>query len=156
MADPGGMSLIVRVVTRWLFGLVLVFGLAVALYGHVTPGGGFAGGVIIACAFVLATLAFGAKQGPAAWMKRWASSLDAMGALAFLALAFLGYLSGHFLQSWVGPKPELFQLGSSSWMVLLNLAILLKVGAGLFAGFMAVVSFGMAGESAGGTEAKSR
>jgi multicomponent Na+:H+ antiporter subunit B len=155
MADPAGMSVIVRVVVRWLFAFVLIFGFAVALFGHVSPGGGFAGGVIIACAYVLATLAFGAKEGPAAWMKKRASTLDAMGALALLALAFLGFLSGHFLHSWIGSEPELFELGSSTYIVLLNLAILLKVGAGLFAGFMAIVSFTGAATDADGTEAKS-
>ena len=32
----------------------------------------------------------------------------------------------------------------------------MAVGAGLFAGFMAIVSFGMVGREADGTEAKSR
>ena len=140
MDDQGGMSTIVKVVTRWLFGLIVVFGLAVALFGHVTPGGGFAGGVILACGFVLATLAFGAKQGPAAWLKRAASSLDATGALAFLVVGLLGFTAGHFLQRWIA-LGEPFTLGSTWFVVLLNVAILLKVGTGLFAGFRAIAMF---------------
>jgi multisubunit Na+/H+ antiporter MnhB subunit len=146
MSDDQGMSPIVRVVTRWLLGFVLIFGLAVAAFGHLTPGGGFAGGVIVACGFVLATLAFGARRGPAAWLGRLASTLDATGALAFLALALLGFLAGHFLAQWTGRSPELFRLGSAPSIVLLNLAILLKVGAGVFAGFVAIVMFGRATE----------
>lgn len=140
MDDAGGMSTIVKVVTRWLFGLVIVFGLAVALFGHVTPGGGFAGGVIIACGFVLATLAFGVRTGPAAWLKRAASSLDATGALAFLVIALLGFTAGHFLQRWLD-LGEPFTLAGSWFLVLLNLAILVKVGAGVFAGFAAIALF---------------
>lgn len=141
MAEEQGMSVIVQVVARWLFGLVILFGLAVAFYGHVSPGGGFAGGVIVACGFVLATLAFGGRRGPAAWLRKHASTLDADGALAFLLIAFAGYAGGAFLASWVRQNPALFEVGSSTFIVLLNLAILLKVGAGLFAGFIAIAAF---------------
>lgn len=140
MSDHDGMSQIVRVVTRWLLALILIFGLAVALFGHLTPGGGFAGGAVIACAFVLATLAFGTRRGPAAVFGRAASTLDASGALAFLVLALLGYVGGAFLHQWAG-RGELFTLGSTPSLVLLNMAILLKVGAGLFAGFLAIALF---------------
>jgi multicomponent Na+:H+ antiporter subunit B len=140
MSEPQGMSPIVQVVTQWLLGLIVVFGLSVALFGHLTPGGGFAGGVVVACGFVLATLAFGARTGPAAWMKRHASTLDASGAWAFILIALLGYVTGHFIQRWLA-LGELFTLGSTSFVVLLNVAILLKVGAGLFAAFAAIAAF---------------
>ncbi len=56
--DPKeGMSLIVKTVNRWLKGFILLFGIYLVLYGHLTPGGGFPGGVVIACAFMLITLA---------------------------------------------------------------------------------------------------
>jgi multicomponent Na+:H+ antiporter subunit B len=152
MSEPEGMSLIVRVVTRWLFGLILVFGLAVALFGHLTPGGGFAGGTIVACAFVLAVLAFGGARGPGAVFARWASALDATGALAFLALAILGYTAGAFLHQWTG-RGAAFTLGSTPSIVLLNLAILLKVGAGLFAGFLAIALFEQAADPEKGADA---
>ncbi len=48
-----GMSMIVKTVTRWLKGPILLFGIYIVLYGHITPGGGFGGGVIIASAFIL-------------------------------------------------------------------------------------------------------
>ena len=57
-----GMSMIVRTVTRWLKGPILLFGIYIVLYGHITPGGGFGGGVIIACSFILITLALGEKM----------------------------------------------------------------------------------------------
>lgn len=149
MSDGPGMSLIVRIVTRWLFGLVLIFGLGVAFFGHLTPGGGFAGGVAVACGFVLATLAFGAKSGPAAFMTRAASTLDAAGALSYVALGALGYTAGHFLHQWVR-QGDPFTLGSTIPLVAINLAILLKVGAGLFAGFAALVAFGRLSEDGPG------
>ena len=140
MRDTEGMSIIVRVVTRWLFGLVLVFGLAVALLGHLSPGGGFAGGVVVACGYVLTTLAFGARTGPAAPAGRAAAVLESIGALGVVLLAAGGWLAGHWFEQWLR-RGEPFTVGSTPFIVFCNLAILLKVGAGLFAGFLALAAF---------------
>jgi multicomponent Na+:H+ antiporter subunit B len=141
MNDGPGMTVIVRVVTRWLLGFVFVYGLGVALYGHLTPGGGFVGGVVVACALVLSILAFGKEQGPGAAFAKLASTLDAAGAIMFLGIAIFGYLAGCWFDNWIGVgKP--FTLGSTWFVVLMNVAILIKVGAGAFAGFLAIVAFG--------------
>jgi multicomponent Na+:H+ antiporter subunit B len=135
------MSLIVRVVSRWLLGFVFVYGLGVALYGHLTPGGGFVGGVVVACALVMSILAFGGKQGPGAALARVVTTLDAAGALMFLLIAVMGFAVGCWFANWIAlGKP--FTLGSTWFVVLMNVAILLKVGAGAFAGFLAIVAFG--------------
>ena len=47
------MSKIVRTVANQLMAFVLVFGLYVIMHGHVTPGGGFQGGAIIASGVVM-------------------------------------------------------------------------------------------------------
>lgn len=138
--ESDGLSVIVQVVARWTLVLILVYGLGVAFFGHLTPGGGFAGGVVIACGFVLATLAFGGRVGPAAAFYRWVASLEALGAMTFLGMGALGFTAGHFLQAWT-PRGTAFTLASAPFVVILNLAILLKVGAGLFAGFMVLVLF---------------
>ena len=54
-----GMSLIVKTVTKLTLGFILLYGIYVALTGHLSPGGGFAGGVIIALSFIHIMLAFG-------------------------------------------------------------------------------------------------
>lgn len=54
-----GMSLIVKTITRLTVGLVIIYGLYLILRGHISPGGSFAGGVIIALAFVQLMLAYG-------------------------------------------------------------------------------------------------
>ena len=54
-----GMSLIVKVITRLTVGLILLYGIYIVLHGHISPGGGFAGGVIIALSFVNLMLAYG-------------------------------------------------------------------------------------------------
>ena len=57
-----GMSVIVRMVTRLTAWVIFLYGIHIVLNGHLTPGGGFAGGVIIALAFVHSVLAFGKDE----------------------------------------------------------------------------------------------
>ena len=76
----GGMSPIVKTVTGWVKGFILVFGIYIVLYGHLTPGGGFGGGVILAMAFVLLTLAYGKDESLRRLPYGVASELDSVGA----------------------------------------------------------------------------
>ena len=46
--QAGGMTLIVKTVARIVAGFILLFGIYIVIHGHVSPGGGFAGGIIIA------------------------------------------------------------------------------------------------------------
>ena len=55
-------SLILRVATRVLFPVLLVFAAFMMLRGHNLPGGGFVGGLVAASAFVLYALAAGVKE----------------------------------------------------------------------------------------------
>lgn len=150
-SDRDGLSVIVQVVTRWILVLIVVYGFGLACFGHLTPGGGFAGGVVIACGFVLATLAFGGRAGPAAAFHRRVAALDAAGALVYLGMAAIGWTAGHFMLAWT-PRGADFTLAGAPFLVVLNLAILVKVGAGLFAGFVALVVFDRAVAASGDGE----
>ena len=55
-----GMTLIVKTITALLIGFITLFGFYIVLTGHISPGGGFAGGVILAAGLLLVILAFGA------------------------------------------------------------------------------------------------
>lgn len=55
-------SLILRVAARFLVPLLLLFSLFMLLRGHNLPGGGFVGGLVAACAFVLYALAAGVEE----------------------------------------------------------------------------------------------
>jgi multicomponent Na+:H+ antiporter subunit B len=55
MAD----QVIVRVVTKMSIPFILLFGFYVITHGELGPGGGFQGGVVLACAFILFALVFG-------------------------------------------------------------------------------------------------
>lgn len=56
------MDVIVRTVVKGLFPFIILFGLFVTFHGHMTPGGSFSGGAIIASGFALIAVAFGIKD----------------------------------------------------------------------------------------------
>ena len=133
-----GMTLIVKTITRLTVGLILLFGIYIILHGHVSPGGGFAGGVIVALSFVHLMLAFGKDVAISRVSKNLASNLESIGALMFLSIALLGFLGGSFFLN-ILPKGTPFNLFSAGIIPLCNIAIGIKVGVGLFAIFLALV-----------------
>ena len=133
-----GMTLIVKTITRLTVGLILLFGIYIILHGHLSPGGGFAGGVIVALSFVHLMLAFGKDVAAARISKNMASNLESIGALMFLSIALLGFLGGSFFLN-ILPKGTPFNLFSAGIIPLCNIAIGIKVGVGLFAIFLALV-----------------
>ena len=74
--SPKGMTPIVKTVVRFAMGIVFMFGWYIIIYGHLTPGGGFAGGTILACGYVLLTLAFGKEVSLAKMSDKAASIID--------------------------------------------------------------------------------
>jgi len=133
-----GMSIIVKTITRLTVGLILLFGIYIVLHGHLSPGGGFAGGVIIALSFVHIMLAFGKDAALYKLPSSIISNLESIGALIFLSIALLGLLSGNFFVNFL-QKGKPFELFSAGTIPLSNIAISLKVGVGLFAIFLALV-----------------
>ena len=133
-----GMTLIVKTITRLTIGLILLYGIYIVLHGHVSPGGGFAGGVIIALSFIHLMLAFGKEVALRRLNEARISLLESSGALAFLSIALLGFLGGYFFVNFLN-KGVAFDLFSAGTIPLSNIAICLKVGIGLFAIFMTLV-----------------
>ena len=141
-----GMSLIVKQVTKLVAGFIFLFGAYIILYGHLTPGGGFAGGVIAACGFILMVLAFGREFVAAFISDRSLTVWDCIGALGFLAVGIAGYFGGVFFYNFLA-KPATFKLWSAGTLPLSNIAIGVKVAAGLSGAFVALTLFRIAGPS---------
>jgi len=131
-----GMTVIVKTVSSWVKVLIFLFGIYLILFGHVSPGGGFAGGVVLASSYVLLMLAFGRKLVEENLPLPVASRLDCLGAFLFALIAVLGLVTGgaffaNFLfQQYLPGEP--FDLVSGGTIPLSNIAIGLKVGASLF------------------------
>lgn len=145
--DEHGMDVIVRTSARWLKGFIVVYGANVVLHGHLGPGGGFAGGVIIACGFMLVCLAGGATQATSVFSRRAASTLDCVGVLVFLALGCIAMArpAGAFLENLIAtPETARFELLSGGTIALANVALGLKVASSLFLVFIALAAFRVA------------
>ena len=135
-----GMTLIVKTITDFVVAFIVVFGAYIVLYGHLTPGGGFAGGVIIACAFILLLLAHGSDAAFAVLPEKVAHIFDSAGALAFLIIGWVGVTGGFFFLNVFG-RGEMFRLLSSGMILPLNIVIGFKVGSSLFLVFAALAMF---------------
>jgi energy-converting hydrogenase B subunit I len=135
-----GMSLIVKTMVRFLIGFILLFGVYIVLTGHLSPGGGFSGGVILAAGVLLVVLAFGATALRERLGHKMAMTWESLGALGFLGVALLGFVAGSFFASFVAPVSG-FRLLTGGAIPVANLAIGLKVGAGLFGAFLMLAAF---------------
>jgi len=141
-----GMTLIVKCITQLMAPSILVLGIYVVFHGHLTPGGGFAGGVLMAGSFVLLILAYGSDKVKSDSFKNRASLLESLGIFLFLFIAIMGFLQGSFFKNvfneWLpGESGELWSAGI---IPLCNIAIGVEVAAALFAIFitLAVLKFG--------------
>ena len=124
------MTFIVKTVTRLTMGFILIYGVYIAVSGHLSPGGGFAGGVIIALAFIHMTLAFGKD----AVFKRLQPGMLRI-IISMAGLAFLGMVMAPF------PGLRAARCASEIAMPLCEAAI---VGFGIFAIFISLVLLGKA------------
>ncbi|MHC4069055.1 MAG: MnhB domain-containing protein [Planctomycetota bacterium] len=131
-----GMTVIVKTISVWVKMIIFLFGIYIILFGHLTPGGGFAGGVILAASYVLLMLAFGREFVQESLPRKLASKLDCVGALMFMFIAILGLVfSGTFFVNFLYQKylpGEALNLISAGTIPLSNIAIGIKVGASLF------------------------
>lgn len=132
--DPDG-SFILSTSADLLFPLLLMVGFYIILHGHLTPGGGFQGGVILAVAFFIPLLAR-----PGTRVNHGGISLiEGLSGAAFIIIGLLSLYQGDaFLQ----PMLDQGQLGaliSAGTLPLLYLAVGLKVGAEL-AGLLAHIA----------------
>lgn len=129
--DPDA-GFILKVAADMLFPFLLVLGAYIIVHGHLTPGGGFQGGAILAAAFFIPILA-----SPASPLDhRMSSLIEGFAGAAFILIGLIGLFGkGAFLAPMfgVGTVGELFSAGS---LPLLYLAVGLKVGAEL-AGLLA-------------------
>ena len=94
-----------------LFPLIVLFGLYIIIHGHLSPGGGFQGGVIIASAFLLLFLARGNNYSLNHRTVTLFESLSGAGMilLGILGVWTLGLFFGNFLP--LGSMGDLFSAG---------------------------------------------
>jgi len=120
-------SLVLYTGCRFLFPLILVFGSYIFIHGHLSPGGGFQGGAIIASGFLLIYLGCRERR-----ISRIASKVvESLGGLVFVVIGLLGLLSGgYFLLNFL-PNGTANTLFSAGIMPIIYITIGFKVGSEL-------------------------
>jgi len=146
-----GMSKIVKTIANVAFPLTLIYGLYVIAHGHLTPGGGFQGGAIVASGCAMILVAYGSIWTMGKIKEKKLSVLESVGAVSFIALALLGlgfgmqffnnFLAGDVL---FGVLPAFgsvaANINTGGVIPLMNFAVGLKVIAGLF-GIVLVMAY---------------
>ncbi len=135
-----GLSPIVKNVAAVALVPITVFGLYVIAHGHLTPGGGFPGGAIIATMTALLLISFGTSWVKAIGKERL-SMAESLGLVGFVGLAIMGIGKSFFNNFLVGqglffgnavafgPNPG--WLGTAGLIPLMNMAVGLEVFAAI-------------------------
>jgi multicomponent Na+:H+ antiporter subunit B len=112
--------------TRLLVPLILLLGIYVFVNGHLTPGGGFQGGAILASAMLLILLSDPLRE----FSHRLISIIESLSGLVFVGLGVLGiFYAGGFLDNRVLPLGKLGDLFSAGVLPIIYSFVGLKVGA---------------------------
>jgi multicomponent Na+:H+ antiporter subunit B len=112
--------------TRLLVPLILLLGVYVFVNGHLTPGGGFQGGAILASAILLLLL----TEPLLRFGHDLIAAIEATAGLVFVGIGLLGIaLAGGFLDNRILPIGDLGELLSAGAIPIIYSFIGLKVGA---------------------------
>ncbi len=118
---------VVETASKLLFGFIILFGAYIFVHGHLTPGGGFPGGAIIASSFLLLYLAY-----PRFHAEHKKLNVDeSLAGLTFVIIGLLGlFIAGYFLYNFL-PFGLPTYLLSAGVIPVIYVAIGVKVGAEL-------------------------
>jgi multicomponent Na+:H+ antiporter subunit B len=137
-----GMTIIVKKTTQLISGMIFVYGLYVVVHGHLTPGGGFAGGVIIAGSLILITLAFGSDFLKLLKEEAGSTIIESFATIMIIMIATSGFLLGtHVFFNNFLPKGNVGELVSAGVLPLYNIFVGMEVAASIFIIFLSLVIF---------------
>ena len=146
------MSKIVRTQANFLYPFILIFGFYIVAHGHLTPGGGFQGGAVIATGIALVIGAYGYDR-IKSWIKKSTlTATESIGLLCFIITAFIG-LGTSFFYNFLANSGSLFgdkvpygvnpgYLNTAGTLPIMNLAVGIEVLGGLGVILMYMMSYG--------------
>lgn len=85
---------IVRTAADFFLPAACVYGAYVVLHGHLSPGGGFQGGVLIASAILLVFLGYGSLQARKTFNEHKLHSSETIAEIIYVALGLIGIIGG--------------------------------------------------------------
>ena len=150
-------SMILKLISLPISIILICLGITTILGGHITPGGGFQGGAMIASGIILSILVYGLGNSPLELSHTYIEVLESVGALGFVIFGLIGLFIGGFYLYNVGTDilnvvPAAIQnvfhypdVTNAGIIPYLNIFVGLKVFVGLssiviaFAGFKKIV-----------------
>ena len=112
--------------SRLLVPLIVLFGVYVFVNGHLTPGGGFQGGAIVASSMLLLLLTDPLRR----FGHRMITRVESLSGLFYVAIGVLGLvLAGGFLDNRILPLGDFGSLFSAGAIPIIYSLVGLKVGA---------------------------
>jgi multisubunit Na+/H+ antiporter MnhB subunit len=137
-----GMTIIVKKTTQLIAGMIFMYGIYVIVHGHLTPGGGFAGGVIVAGSLILITLAYGGEFMKLVREEAGSTIGESLATVMVILIAVSGFLFGTkiFFNNFL-PKGTVGQLISAGVLPLYNVFVGTEVAASIFIIFLSLIIF---------------
>jgi len=133
--------------------IMICLGIITILGGHITPGGGFQGGAMVAGGVILCIIVYGLEDSPINFSHDFISAIESIGALGYVLLGLAGlFFSGfflynigtdfyHILPPWIVEIFRFPDLTHAGIVPYLNIFIGLKVLVGLSAVVIAFSQF---------------
>lgn len=130
-AQPAGEQMsqqtLIRVIAKMTIPFILAFGCYVILHGELGPGGGFQGGVILAAAFILYGVVFGADELRRRIPPPIIDACMALGALMYASVGLACVLRGGTFLDYGMLKPHHAGDGEALGMTLVEFGVGLTV-----------------------------
>lgn len=108
--------------------LMCIYGIYVILHGHVSPGGSFAGGIIVALSFIAYSTIYGLKKGQEKLPERLLTTVESLGTLWYIVLGLVGIFRG---LPFLANKIAGFNMGVPGTLSSGGLISLLGIGVGI-------------------------
>jgi multicomponent Na+:H+ antiporter subunit B len=121
----------VRVLGLGLTPPTVLFGLYIVAHGHLTPGGGFQGGVILATAVLLIYLAGEFEDLHGLYTEAILERAEALGGAGFVGIGLLGMATATAFLTNVLPLGKTGTVFSAGTVPLLNFTVGIEIAAGL-------------------------
>ena len=131
--------LILRVVTKFLLGTIMVFALYVQFHGDYSPGGGFQAGVIMAVGFILYGIVFSVTDVKKVFPPWLVHKLVAAGVLIYAGTGVFSLLMGYNFLDYAALSPHHPEHGQHWGILLVELGVGITVTAVMVAIYYAFV-----------------
>ena len=131
--------LILRVVTKFLVGSIMLFALYVQFHGDYSPGGGFQAGVIMAVAFITYGLVFNVTRAQKVFPPWLVHKMVALGVLVYAGTGIVSLLMGYNYLDYAALSPHHPEHGQHYGILIVELGVGITVTAVMVAIYYAFV-----------------